>query len=180
MDAAQPSLVVVDGNERELTRTAAELRRRYGSDYRIVAESSAVVALARLEAMVATGEAVAVVLADQWLPELTGEELLARVRDLHPHAKRGLLVPWGAWADPPTAAAIHRAIALGHTDYYVLKPWRSPDELFHRTIAEFLHEWSRIAAPGSESDRAHRGALVVACPRAAEPADAERCSARDP
>ena len=39
MDAAQPSLVVVDGDERELTRTAAELRRRYGSDYRIVAES---------------------------------------------------------------------------------------------------------------------------------------------
>jgi thioredoxin reductase (NADPH) len=28
-------------------------------------------------------------------------------------------------------------------DYYVLKPWRSPDELFHRTISEFLHEWSR-------------------------------------
>ena len=66
---AQASLVVVDGDERELTRTAAELRRRCGSDYRIVAESSAVVALARLEAMVATGEAVAVVLADQWLPE---------------------------------------------------------------------------------------------------------------
>jgi len=81
MDAAQPSLVVVDGDERELTRTAAELRRRYGSDYRIVAESSAVVALARLEAIVATGQAVAVVLAHQWLPELTGEELLARVRD---------------------------------------------------------------------------------------------------
>ena len=148
MDAVRPSLVVVDGNERELARTAAELRRRYGSDYRIVAELSAVVALARLEAMVASSEAVAVVLADQWLRELTGEEFLARVRDLHPHAKRGLLVPWGAWADPPTAAAIHRAIALGHTDYYVLKPWRSPDELFHRTIAEFLHEWSRIAAPG--------------------------------
>ena len=80
MDAAQPSLVVVYWDERELTRTAAELRRRYGSDYRIVAESSAVVALARLQAMVATGEAVAVVLVDQWLPELTGEELLARVR----------------------------------------------------------------------------------------------------
>ena len=148
MDADQPSLVVVDGDERELTRTAAELRRRYGSDYRIVAERSASVALGRLEAMVAASEPVAVVLADQWLPDLTGEEFLARVRDLHPHAKRGLLVPWGAWADPPTAAAIHRAIALGHTDYYVLKPWRSPDELFHRTIAEFLHEWSRIAAPG--------------------------------
>jgi thioredoxin reductase (NADPH) len=34
-------------------------------------------------------------------------------------------------------------MALGHIDYYVLKPWRSPDEPFNRTIAEFIHEWSR-------------------------------------
>ena len=148
VNAAQPSLMVVDGNERELARTVAELHRRYGTDYRIVSERSAMVALARLEATRAANEAVAVVLADQWLPDLTGEEFLARVRDLHPHAKRALLVPWGAWADPPTAAAIHRSIALGHTDYYVLKPWRLPDELFHRTIAEFIHEWSRVAVPG--------------------------------
>ena len=148
MSAARPTVVVVDGNERELARTVAELDRRYGSDYRIVSERSAGAALARLEEPRPASEAVAVVLADQWLPDLTGEELLARVRDLHPRAKRALLVPWGAWADPPTAAAIHRAIALGHTDYYVLKPWRSPDELFHRTIAEFLHEWSRSEVSG--------------------------------
>ena len=148
MSGVQPSLVVVDGDERDLARTVAELQRRYGSDYRIVAERSAMVALAHLEATSAS-EAVAVVLADPWLPDLTGEEFLARVRGLHPHAKRALLVPWGAWADPPTAAAIHRAIALGHTDYYVLKPGQSPDELFHRTIAEFLHEWSRGTVPGS-------------------------------
>jgi thioredoxin reductase (NADPH) len=31
----------------------------------------------------------------------------------------------------------------------VLKPWKSPDELFHRTMGEFLHEWARAdrAAP---------------------------------
>jgi thioredoxin reductase (NADPH) len=33
---------------------------------------------------------------------------------------------------------------MGDFDYYVLKPWRDgPDELFHRTMSEFLHEWSR-------------------------------------
>src|SRR5918999_1247072 len=41
------------------------------------------------------------------------------------------------------AEAIVEAMTLGHIDYYVLKPWRSPDELFHRTITVFLHEWSR-------------------------------------
>jgi thioredoxin reductase (NADPH) len=34
-------------------------------------------------------------------------------------------------------------MAEGRIDYYVLKPWRSPDELFHRRVAEFVHEWSR-------------------------------------
>ncbi len=63
--------------------------------------------------------------------------------DLHPDAKRGLLIRWGDWADRPTADAVLQAMALGRIDYYVLKPWRSPDELFHRTVAELVHEWSR-------------------------------------
>jgi len=145
---SRPSLVVVDANAPELARIVAELDRRCGIDYAIVSERSGSEALARLEAMAAADEAVAIVMADQWLPDLTGDVFLARVRDLHPLAKRALLVSWGAWADRPTAAGIHRAVALGHADYYVLKPWRSPDELFHRTIAEFLHEWSRVALPG--------------------------------
>jgi thioredoxin reductase (NADPH) len=33
-------------------------------------------------------------------------------------------------------------------DYYVLEPWNPPDELFHRTVSEFLHEWRRANAGG--------------------------------
>lgn len=139
----QPLLVAVVDDEAALARTEEELRRRYGADYRIVCERAPLAALRELEAAAASGEDVAVVLADQWMPDLTGEELLARVRRLHPDAKRGLLVDWGAWGDPPTAETIMRAMATGRIDYYVLKPWRSPDELFHRTLGEFIHEWSR-------------------------------------
>jgi len=32
---------------------------------------------------------------------------------------------------------------VGDISYYVLKPWTTPDELFHRAIAEFVQEWSR-------------------------------------
>jgi thioredoxin reductase (NADPH) len=35
-------------------------------------------------------------------------------------------------------------MALGHIDYYLLKPWRTGDELFHRVMSEFLHEWARV------------------------------------
>ena len=31
----------------------------------------------------------------------------------------------------------------GQIDYYVIRPWHSPDEYFHRTITEFLSEWDR-------------------------------------
>lgn len=139
----RPVLFVVDDEADWLDRIGQELRRRYSSDYRILCERSAAKALQTLEAMRAAGEDVAVVLADQWIPEVTGSELLARVKELHPHAKRALLIAWGAWGDRPTADAVLRAMALGHIDYYVLKPWQSPDELFHRTVTEFLHEWTR-------------------------------------
>jgi len=142
-----PLLLAVDADPVALDRVEAELTRRYGGDYRVRAERSATAALATLERMRDQGEPVALVLADQWLSGTTGAELLARVKSLHPSAKRGLLIEWGGWGDPDTAGAIFEAMALGRIDYYVLKPQRSPDELFHRTIAEFLFEWARAEVP---------------------------------
>ncbi len=83
----------------------------------------------------------ALVLSDQWLPDGTGCELLGRAAELFPHARRLLLISWGEWAVDATAQPLRRAIGLGQIDYYVLKPWRVADELFHRTVTEFLHEW---------------------------------------
>jgi thioredoxin reductase (NADPH) len=135
--------MAVDGDRAALDRTVDELGRRYARDYRIVGERSASAALAALHAIRGQGDDVAVVLAAYGTSGLSGVELLARVKGIYPDARRALLIDFGAWGDAPTAGAILRAMALGHMDYYVLKPWRSPDELFHRTISEFLHEWSR-------------------------------------
>jgi len=146
--AKRPVLLAVDDEPEALGRTERELARRYGGDYRVVCTPSANEACEQLQAMQAAGEEVAIVLADQWMPEQTGTECLAKVKSLHPRAKRALLVEWGAWGDRRTTDAILRAMALGHIDYYVLKPWRSPDELFNRTIAEFIHEWAQAGASG--------------------------------
>jgi thioredoxin reductase (NADPH) len=89
---------------------------------------------------------VALVLADQWMPDLTGEDFLARAKALFPDAKRALLIDFGAWGDRNTADAMLRAMAAGRMDYYVLKPWRRADEYFHRTITEFLQEWERATS----------------------------------
>lgn len=117
--------------------------RRYELDYQVEVLDSGAAAVTRLEDLALQGAPVAIVLADQWMDGLTGAEVLARARELHPRAKRGLLVDFGAWGDPTTTRVIRRSIAVGDIDYYVLKPWRDHEELFHRTISEFFYEWSR-------------------------------------
>jgi thioredoxin reductase (NADPH) len=144
----RPVILAVDDEPEPLARIAEELTRRYGADYRVVCAGSGEEAATLLEDLRAGGSEVAVVLADQWLPGRTGADLLAHVGTVHRQAKRGLLIRWGDWADRRTADAVLRAMALGHIDYYVLKPWCSPDELFQRTVAELVHEWSRNRPSG--------------------------------
>jgi thioredoxin reductase (NADPH) len=138
-----PVLLAVDDDPAALRDVERELRGRYGTDYRVVCTDSPDEALAHLTQLSDGTDEVALVLAGQWLPGTTGSELLERVRQLHPHAKRALLVPWGAWGDRPTAEAIFDSMALGRIDYYVLRPAASPDEVFHHAISAYLLEWVR-------------------------------------
>ncbi|NUR79175.1 MAG: FAD-dependent oxidoreductase, partial [Dermatophilaceae bacterium] len=140
---ARPLLLVVDRDLDALARTEGELARRFGADFRVRGESDSTVALEQLRLAAERRDPVALVLADPWLPGVGGAELLRSVRTLHPDAARALLVPWGAWADRRTADEILRGMSHGDIDYYVLEPWSSPDELFCRTVSEFVQVWSR-------------------------------------
>ena len=138
----KPVLVAVDADAGALGLIERELTRRYGEDYRVVCADSAEAGLRTLEGCREAGEEVALALADQWLPGTTGIEFLARVRRLHPGARRVLMMAWGAWADRESTDPINRATAFGQVDAYVLKPWHSPDEAFHQAVTGFLHEWT--------------------------------------
>jgi thioredoxin reductase (NADPH) len=137
-----PALLAVDADP-ALGDVERELRSRYAGSYRVICTRSPDEALAILTRLSGAGEEVALVLAGQWLSEPTCGELFERVRQLHPHAKRGLLVAWGEWGHRPAAEAIFDSMALGRIDYYVLKPAVSPDELFHQAISSFLLEWTQ-------------------------------------
>src|SRR3954470_23813558 len=143
----KPVILAIDDDPLALDRVLDELRRRYARDYDVLGEASADHALQRIESL--GDQPLALVLADQWLrePHLTGESVLVRTRELQPGAKRALLVDWGAWGDDATEQAIVRAMATGLIDYYVIKPWRSPDESFHRAITDFLQEWISGVGP---------------------------------
>lgn len=136
---AKVILLAVDDDPAALQLTEQLLRNRYNANYEVVCEHSPVVALRRLEAWHASGDKVAVLLADHWMPEMTGTEFLARAHRLYPHAKRALLIDR---IDPMVADPLHRAMALGQIDYYAVKPASEPDEAFHQIITDFLAEWT--------------------------------------
>ena len=137
---AKPVLVVVEDEDASRQALTEELESRYGSHYQIVSAGSPELALARLEELRAEGRAVPLVLADQWVPGMTGTQFLARVKQVIATARRGLLISWG---DRSAVAPILQAAALGWLDFYLPKPAWSPDEQFHRAVTEALEEWWR-------------------------------------
>lgn len=136
-----PVILAVDDDPDAIQLIGSELEDRYGRAYQIRTARAVTTALDILTTLRESGERVALVLSDQWLPDGTGCEFLGRARELFPHARRLLLISWGESTVDATAQPLRRGIGLGQIDYYVLKPWRAADELFHSTVTEFLHEW---------------------------------------
>jgi thioredoxin reductase (NADPH) len=90
--------------------------------------------------------AVAVIIADQWMPHMTGLELLARARQLHPTARRMLLC--GIW-DSSVNQPMSQAMTLGRLDGWVVKPWEPAEEYLYLPVTEQLSEWLRASGqPG--------------------------------
>jgi thioredoxin reductase (NADPH) len=147
-ESSTPELVLlaVDDDPNALGRIEHELRQRYGSYYRVACEDSPEAGMRTLRELRAAGEDVAVVLADQWMPGMTGVEFLTHTRQLYPGAKRALLFERG---NRTTREPILQGMALGQIDYYVPKPERAPDEEFHRCLTQFLDEWAREHRPAS-------------------------------
>ena len=147
----QPVILVVDDDISSLTITEQELRKRYGRDYRVLARQSAAAALDELRRLKETGQPVALILADQNMPEMAGTDFLGEARAIDPVAKRVMLVSWGDRSSPQ---AILTGCAVGQIEFFITKPWHTaPDERFHREVAGFLYEWSRLQRPVYEAVR---------------------------
>jgi thioredoxin reductase (NADPH) len=142
----QPVLVAVENDGDTLAALEAALRRRYGADYRILAEHSPAAALQMLERLQTRGDPVALLIAAQWLPEMTGVEFLTKAYQLSPSARRVLLI--GAM-DHGVNQPISQAMALGRIDGWLLKPWEPAEEYLYLPVTEQLTDWIRATGqPG--------------------------------
>jgi thioredoxin reductase (NADPH) len=147
----QPVILVVDDDMVGLTITEQELRKRYGRDYRVLGRQSAAAALDELRRLRDDDQPVALILADQHMPEMEGPDFLGAARAIDPVAKRVMLVSWG---DRSAPEAILTGCAVGQIEFFITKPWHTaPDERFHREVAGFLYEWSRLQRPVYEAVR---------------------------
>ncbi|CAN5154555.1 FAD-dependent oxidoreductase [soil metagenome] len=153
----KPIILAVDDDEPVLVSVERDLRSRYGADHRVIGAGSGEAALEAIGKLRLRGTPVALVLADQRMPEMTGIELLERVVELDPEAKRVLLT---AYADTDIAI---RAINEANLDYYLLKPWDPPEERLYPALGELLDDWWAAYRPPFEGIRVlgHRWSRVA-------------------
>jgi thioredoxin reductase (NADPH) len=144
---ANPVIVVIDDDLQVLRAVERDLRGRFGSTYRIVAAEDGATALDVVRRLKLRGSAIALFLADQRMPGMTGVEFLAAAREIYPDAKRVLLT---AYADTEVAIAAINTIQL---DHYLLKPWDPPEEKLFPVLDDVLGDWQASFRPPFEGIR---------------------------
>ena len=158
----RPVFMLVSGDGPRLDALRRDLSRRYEADYQVSVGSSAASALTMLAVLAGARAEVALVIADEHLADMPAVDFLARVRGLHPWAKRILLIDRGNWIGTHPAIA---AMAVGKIDYHLYVPWFPTERNLHPAVSEFLAAWDKAREPSraafrivgqTHSPRAHR------------------------
>ncbi len=137
----QSIIFVIDDDLQVLRAITRDLRMKYRQDYRILSTSSAQEALDSLLELKNRGEAVAMFISDQRMPEMEGIDFLSQTIGYYDKAKKVLLT---AYSD--TDAAI-KAINKVGLDYYLTKPWDPPEERLYPVINDLLDDWQNNFHP---------------------------------
>src|SRR6266853_1576284 len=146
-DMPKPVLLTVDDDPEVLRAIERDLRSRYADRYRVMRANSGSAGLATLRELKARNNPVALLLADQRMPQMDGVNFLSEAMEMHPLAKRALLT---AYAD--TNAAID-AINEARVHYYLMKPWDPPEEKLFPALDDLLHDWTASFRPPYEGIR---------------------------
>ncbi len=143
----KPVMLTVDDDPEVLRAIERDLRGHYADRYRVMRANSGSTALTTLRELKARNNPVALLLADQRMPQMDGVGFLTQAMDIHPQAKRALLT---AYAD--TNAAID-AINEARVHYYLMKPWDPPEEKLFPALDDLLHDWTAQFRPLYEGIR---------------------------
>lgn len=143
----KPFLLVVDDDPQVLAAVRRDVRARYREHYTTLSASSGQEALATVRELKSRGDSLALLISDQRMPGMLGNELLARSREAYPLARRVLLT---AYSDIDAAI---KAINDAHLDHYLAKPWDPPEERLYPVIDDLLDAWQAEYLPEAKGLR---------------------------
>jgi len=145
---AQAAIAIVSREPGAREILSRELSNRYGADYQIVVCDRPAELESRMRDLRAAGLPVAMVIGGVGAKDPDGIKVLSAIRTIDPTALRVAVVGWGDW---PSVRSVFDAVTLGTVDRWVTCPVQTPAEEFHRSITEFLREWSSQRSGGFEA-----------------------------
>jgi thioredoxin reductase (NADPH) len=131
----KPVILAVDDESSVAAAITRDLRRRYGERHWVITATSGTEALEVVRDLVGKREPIALVVADQRMPNLTGIQLLREVGALSPSTRKVLLT---AYADTQVAIDAINDVGL---DHYLVKPWDPPEDKLYPILDELLRDW---------------------------------------
>src|SRR5438552_4713882 len=143
----KPVLLIVDDDPQVLAAVRRDLRSRYREHYTVLSAGSGHEALETARELKSRGDSLAMVMSDQRMPGMPGNEVLARSRELYPLARRVLLT---AYSDIEAAV---KGINEAHLDHYLSKPWDPPEECLYPVIDDLLDAWQAESLPEAKGLR---------------------------
>jgi thioredoxin reductase (NADPH) len=123
-----------------------DLGERFGGHYEVEAHVDASAASRALGGHAEEGRSVAAVLVGD-TAACGGGEFRAHVREIHPHARRVLIVRRGEWKNEHPAV---EAMRTGQADAYVFVPWGLPERWLYLPMTELLADWEASQRPPTE------------------------------
>jgi thioredoxin reductase (NADPH) len=147
-----PIILAIEDEAEVRQELQDDLARRYAADYQVLSVGSPEAGLERLASAQRDSTAVAIVIAGHRLSTMTGVEFLERAHDLHPLARRVLLI---RFADREAFEVLEQAFTLNRIDSFFTRPWQPADEWLYPVIADLLRDWVRSSASGPRSSLIH-------------------------
>ncbi len=135
MSEARPVILAVDDEPAVLAAVQRDLRSHYAADYKILGATGGEEAVEAIKELGLRGDPLALILADQRMPAVTGVDVLRESLELFPNAKKALLT---AYADTDAAIAAINDVGL---DHYIMKPWDPPDQKLYPILDDLLSDW---------------------------------------
>ena len=135
MSEQRPVILAVDDEPEVLRAVQRDLRAYYAKEYRILGAVGGQQAIDTLDEIALRDAPLALILADQRMPEITGIDVLTRSLDHYPNAKKALLT---AYADTEAAIGAINEVGL---DHYIMKPWDPPEEKLYPILDDLLDDW---------------------------------------